>query len=83
MLAVDVEKFKTKVMKKNMGGADRAIRILVAIIVYILFFTGTVSGVLGYVLLAVGGIFLLTSVVSFCPLYTLFGMNTCSTKQKS
>lgn len=70
-------------MKKNMGGADRAIRILVAVVVSVLYFTGTVSGTLGIVLLAVGGIFLLTSLVSFCPIYTLLGMNTCPTKQKS
>ena len=64
-------------MKKNMGMADRAIRILVAVIVSVLYFTGTVTGTLGVVLLAVGAIFLLTSVVSFCPIYAIFGAKTC------
>ena len=64
-------------MKKNMGMADRAIRIIVALIFSVLYFTGTVSGTLGIVLLAVGAIFLLTSVVSFCPIYSIFGAKTC------
>jgi Protein of unknown function (DUF2892) len=64
-------------MKKNMGGTDRTIRILVAIVFAILYFTKTVEGILGLVLLILGGVFLLTSFISFCPLYTPFGINTC------
>ena len=64
-------------MKKNMGIADRVIRTLLAIIVTILFFTNVISGVLGIVLLIAAGIFLLTSFVSFCPLYSIFGLRTC------
>ena len=60
-----------------MGITDRIIRIVVAIIVAALYFTGTVTGTLGIILLIVGGIFLLTSVISFCPLYTVFGIKTC------
>ena len=67
-------------MKKNMGGADRTIRIVVAIVFATLFLTGVVEGTLGYILLAVGAVFLLTSFVSFCPLYTIFGINTCKVK---
>ncbi len=67
-------------MKMNMGNADRVIRIVIAIAISILFFTETVSGTLAYVLLAIGGIFLLTSLVGFCPLYRLVGLNTCKTK---
>ena len=67
-------------MKKNMGIADRVIRILVAVVIAVLHFTGTVTGTLDIVLLVVGGIFLLTSVISFCPLYTLIGIKTCKTK---
>ena len=67
-------------MKKNMGSIDKIIRIIVALVVSILFFTGTVTGVLGYVLLAVGGVFLLTSVMNFCPLYPILGINTCKKK---
>lgn len=64
-------------MKKNMGVADKIIRILVAIVVVALFFTGIIKGTLGIVLLIVAGIFVLTSLISFCPLYTIFGIKTC------
>jgi len=67
-------------MKKNMGTADRIIRVLIAAIFVALYFTGTVTGTWGIVLLALAGVFVLTSVVSFCPLYAPFGMKTCSTK---
>lgn len=68
-------------MKKNMGGADRVIRIIVAAVVGILFWQGIIAGTLGYVLLALAGVFLLTSFVSFCPLYALVGLNTCKVKK--
>jgi hypothetical protein len=64
-------------MKKNMGSADRIIRVALAIIFAALYFTNTVSGTLGIVLLVLGVVFLLTSVVSFCPLYAPFGLSTC------
>jgi drug/metabolite transporter superfamily protein YnfA len=64
-------------MKQNMGSTDKIIRIIVAIIFAALFFTGTVTGTLGYVLLALGGVFVLTSLVSFCPIYAAIGVNTC------
>ena len=63
-------------MKKNMGSTDKIIRLLVAAVFGVLFFTGVVGGVLGYVLLALGVIFVLTSVVGFCPIYAIFGMST-------
>lgn len=63
-------------MKKNMGGTDRMIRIVIAIIAAILYFTGTVPGTLGIILLVVAGVFLLTSFLNFCPLYTVLGINT-------
>ena len=64
-------------MKKNMGGADRIIRVILAIVFAVLYFTGTVAGTWGLVLVVLGGVFLATSVVSFCPLYLPFGINTC------
>ena len=64
------------VMKKNMGTVDIAIRIVVAIIFAVLFFTGTVVGVLGYILLALAVIFVLTGIFGFCPLYLPFRINT-------
>ena len=69
-------------MKKNMGSTDRIIRIIAAVIFAALYFTGTVTGTLGIVLLVLGAVFVLTSVVSFCPLYLPFGINTCTAKEK-
>ena len=60
-----------------MGSTDRIIRIVLAIVFAALYFTGTVQGTLGIVLLVLGGVFVATSVISFCPLYTLIGVNTC------
>ncbi len=67
-------------MKKNMGGLDRIIRFIIAAIVGFLYYNGTIEGTLAYVLLTLGGIFLVTSFVSFCPLYSLVGLNTCKAK---
>ena len=66
-------------MKKNMSSADRIIRILLVAVFAILYFTGTVTGTLGIVLLVLGGVFVLTSLVSFCPLYAIVGISTCKT----
>lgn len=70
----------TNIMTKNMGGTDRFIRIIVAIIALTLYFTGTITGTVGIIALVVAGIFLLTSFVSFCPLYSILGLNTCGVK---
>ncbi|RAR75601.1 YgaP family membrane protein [Flavobacterium aciduliphilum] len=67
-------------MKKNMGTADRIIRLIIAAILGVLFYNGTITGTLGIVGLGIAGVFALTSLVSFCPLYTLLGINTCSGK---
>lgn len=67
-------------MKKNMGNTDKIIRILVAIVIAGLFFTNIISGTLGIILLVLAGVFVLTSLISFCPLYTLVGVNTCPKK---
>lgn len=66
-------------MKKNMGSADKIIRFILAIIFVALYFTGTVTGTLGIVLLVLAGVFVVTSLVSFCPLYAPFGLKTCKT----
>ncbi len=63
-------------MKKNMGGVDRIIRIIIAIVVGVLYYTETISETLGTVLLVLAGVFLLTSFINFCPLYTVLGINT-------
>jgi len=63
-------------MKKNMGTIDKVIRILVAVVFVVLYFTHVVSGTLGIILLVLAGVFVLTSLVSFCPLYLPFGLST-------
>jgi hypothetical protein len=68
-------------MKKNMGSADRLIRVLIAAAIAVLYFTNVISGTLGIVLLVLAGVFLLTSLVSFCPLYAPFGLSTCNTQK--
>ncbi|MBN8642479.1 MAG: DUF2892 domain-containing protein [Flavobacteriales bacterium] len=68
-------------MKKNMGSADRIIRLIIAAVLGFLFYNGTISGTLGLVAVVAAGVFALTSLVSFCPLYPLLGINTCSVKR--
>ncbi|MEN2283152.1 DUF2892 domain-containing protein [Algoriphagus sp. SE2] len=63
-------------MKKNMGNSDRVFRIIVAAILVGLYFSEVLTGTIGIIALVVAGIFALTSLVSFCPLYTLFGIKT-------
>ena len=63
-------------MKPNMGSADKVVRILVAIIFVGLYFADIISGKLAIVLLALAGVFILTSFMSFCPLYLPFGIST-------
>jgi uncharacterized membrane protein len=68
-------------MKKNMGLIDKVIRSILAGFIALLYFTNLISGTLAIVLGAFAIIFLLTSFVSFCPLYAPFGINTRKTKQ--
>ncbi|TFG72993.1 MAG: DUF2892 domain-containing protein [Flavobacteriales bacterium] len=63
-----------------MGSTDRIIRLIVAAVIAILHFTGTVAGTLGIILLVLAGVFLLTSFISFCTLYAPFGISTCPMK---
>ena len=63
-------------MKKNMGMADRVIRILVALIIAGLYFTNQITGLAAIILLILAAIFILTSFISFCPLYFPFGIST-------
>lgn len=70
-------------MKKNMGTTDRIIRLIIAAIVAILFFTDVITGTLGIVLIVLSIVFLLTSLISFCPLYTPFGISTSPIKEKN
>ncbi|NVN96509.1 MAG: DUF2892 domain-containing protein [Bacteroidetes bacterium] len=63
-------------MKKNMGSIDKGIRILIAIVIVVLYFTNIISGTLAIVLLALSAIFVLTSIIGFCPLYLPLGIKT-------
>ena len=68
-------------MKKNMGSADRIIRLIIAAVIAVLYFTDVISGTLGIVLLILAGVFVLTSFVKFCPLYLPFGLSTRTGKK--
>lgn len=68
-------------MKKNMGSADRVIRLLIALIIATLYFMEIITGTLGIVLIVLAVIFALTSLISVCPLYMPFGLSTCKTKE--
>ncbi|MDH3382148.1 MAG: DUF2892 domain-containing protein [Flavobacteriaceae bacterium] len=67
-------------MKKNMGSTDKSIRIAIALVIAALYYFKVVEGTLAYVLMAFALVFLLTSFISFCPLYLPFGLNTCKKK---
>ena len=69
-------------MKKNMGIADRVIRIVIAVVIAILYFTKTepVTDTVGMVLLVIGAVLLLTALINFCPLYKLLGIKTHKTE---
>ncbi|HNR19315.1 MAG TPA: DUF2892 domain-containing protein [Bacteroidia bacterium] len=68
-------------MKKNMGSTDKAIRLLLAALVAILYFTGTINGLIAIILGIFAVIFALTSFISFCPLYLPFGISTLKKKK--
>ena len=63
-------------MKANVGTIDRVLRAVLALILAVLYFSGTVTGTLGIILLVLGGVLLLTSLLSFCPLYAPFKFST-------
>ena len=67
-------------MKTNVGNMDKLLRIALAVVMSVLYFTRTVEGTLGTVMLILGGVFLLTALVGFCPLYAMVGINTCPKK---
>ncbi|MBK9177206.1 MAG: DUF2892 domain-containing protein [Flavobacteriales bacterium] len=67
-------------MKANMGSADRIIRLIIAVVIAVLYFTGRIEGTLGIVLLIVAAVLALTSFIGFCPLYAPLGISTCSKK---
>lgn len=64
------------IMKSNMSSTDRIGRVLFAVLVLLLYIMDIISGGLATTLIVVGVIFVATSAIGFCPMYTLFGMNT-------
>ena len=70
-------------MKRNMGSADRVLRILAALVVAILVFTNVISGTLAVILMVFAVIFLITSFIGLCPLYSLLGFSTCKNQVKT
>ncbi len=67
-------------MKSNVGGIDRVVRLLAGLALIVLGALGLVAAPWDMVAMGAGGVFALTSVISFCPLYTLFGINSCPAK---
>lgn len=65
-----------------MGTADRIIRLIVAALFVVLYFTNVITGTWGIILLIIAGIFVLTSIIAFCPLYVPFGIKTFATKKE-
>lgn len=67
-------------MTKNMGTIDRSLRVVVALVVAVLYFTGVINGTVAIILGILAVVFVLTSLMSFCPLYAPFGLSTCKKK---
>lgn len=63
-------------MKKNMGTIDRTIRIILALAIAVLYFMNVISGTLAIVLLVIAVVFVLTSIIGYCPLYSLLGISS-------
>jgi len=68
-------------MKKNMGTADRILRVIIAVVIGILYITHIINGTVAAILLVLSVIFILTSFMSFCPLYLPFGISTLRKKK--
>jgi len=77
-MAVICKPNKTDYDKKNIGNLDRIIRLILAVVFAALYFMGVTGGTTyGLVLLIVGGVLLVTALIDICPLYKIFGINTC------
>ena len=70
-------------MAKNMGSYDRIVRLLIALALALLYFTGMVGGALGIIFLVVAVVFLITSLVGYCPGYAPMGVSTCGKSKGS
>jgi hypothetical protein len=68
-------------MKKNVGSIDKVIRILIALVIVILAFANVITGVLAIVLLVLAGILVLTSLISFCPIWRVLGISSAKKQE--
>jgi hypothetical protein len=68
-------------MKKNMGSTDKAIRLLAALVIVVLAYTHVISGTLAIVLIILAAVLVITSIISFCPIYLPFGISTIRKKK--
>ncbi len=68
-------------MKANIGSSDKLVRLAIAVLLVVLFYTEIVSGVLGIVLLVVAFLLTTTSLINFCPLYSIFKINTAKKQE--
>lgn len=69
-------------MKKNMGTIDKLIRVFIAAVIGVIYFMGLINGITAIILLALAGVFVLTSLISTCPLYLPFGISTIKKEKK-
>jgi len=68
-------------MKKNVGSIDKIVRIIIAVIAVYAAYSGMVASPWDYVLYAVAAIMVITSLMGTCPLFSIFGINTCKIKE--
>jgi len=67
-------------MKANLGGLDRIVRVLAGLALLLAGFMAGIAEPWNYVAMGAGAVFVLTSTISFCPLYAIFGINSCNCK---
>ena len=68
-------------MKRNLGMTDRVARWIIACIIFVLYFTGTLNGIIGNILLGLAIVISITGTFARCPIYYMFGLNTCRIKE--
>ena len=68
-------------MKKNLGSTDKIIRLLAAALILILAFAKVITGTWAIILFILAAVLVLTSLINFCPLYTVLGLDTSKKKE--
>jgi Protein of unknown function (DUF2892) len=67
-------------MTCNVGGIERPIRVLVGILMLAIGAFANLPSIGTTIVLVLGSIALVTGAIGYCPLWVLFGMNTCPTR---